>query len=285
MGLSREEQEISHAASPRRRVAPSSFPSRFTRICIVTAVEIEFKTAAGLLADKAYSNESHMKVCRGCRGDRQITILKSEIGAVGFANLFSAHLEKNKYDALIIAGLAGAIDPKLRAGDAVIYDLCIDARSNVAGSNSREKQFDCEEIVSIACNDEISRLIIDTLRLNGHSCFRGVGVTVDRIVNRAQDKVSLGIRYNAVAVDMESFDILSICAMAGLGATALRIISDEAERDLPNFNLALGPDGTMNNWRLASAVLMSPIGTLRLLLNIKPAMNSLKDKLKAVLNA
>src|SRR5262245_36191418 len=102
--------------------------SEFTDICIVTAVSIEFKTAASLLSGKTFKQVSRMKICHGSFGARQITILQSEIGAFGFAERLDEHLAGNRYDALIVVGLAGGLDPKLRVGDAVLYDQCYDAR-------------------------------------------------------------------------------------------------------------------------------------------------------------
>src|SRR5262245_18844564 len=101
----------------------------FTDLCIVTAVDVEFKIATNLLSEKFFSREPRMKICRGIFGPRRITVLQSEMGAIGFAERLAKHLADNRYDALVVAGLAGGLDPKLRVGDVVLYDLCYDARS------------------------------------------------------------------------------------------------------------------------------------------------------------
>src|SRR5215813_15506889 len=154
----------------------------FTDLCLVTAVGIEFKIAAGLLTAKSFSEEPplegrrpclrgptqehldepgrqgrlpskgfsegpRLKICRGQFGARRVTVLQSEMGAVGFADRLVEHLADNRYDALIVAGLAGGLDPKLRVGDAVLYDLCYDARA--IDIILRERPFR-EELNSIA---------------------------------------------------------------------------------------------------------------------------------------
>jgi nucleoside phosphorylase len=240
-------------------------------ICIVTAADIEFKTAAGLLTESSYSIEDNIPVCRGRFADRHLTILKSEVGAHGFSQRLAAHLRNNKYEALVVAGLAGALDPKLKTGDAVVFDTCHNAR---AGNGT-----------IVACDDGLSQFISEELVKSGQGCYRGAGVTVDKIITRASEKIDLGARYRAAAVDMETYDSLTVCAEFGLSAAALRVVSDDAASDLPDFNRAINPDGRMNNWRMAVAIMMSPIDSIRFLLSIKRVLSSLRTSLQTIFRA
>lgn len=257
----------------------------FTDLCIVTAVDIEFNVAVGLLVDRSLSEESQMKVCRGRFGHRRVAVLQSEMGAAGFAERLTNHLATNRCDGLIVAGLAGGLDPKLRAGDAVIYDLCYDARGDFEKPVSREKQPPREEIASIAADDRLSKLLFEALKAAGSSSTRGAGVTVGRIVTEAEDKLALGARYNAAVVDMETYCVLDVCARFDLPAAALRVISDEAGRDIPDFNRAYEADGRMNRWRAVGVMMARPLATLRFLLRVRHVLRSLKTNLKAVLSA
>jgi nucleoside phosphorylase len=254
-------------------------------LCVVTAIDIEFNTAARLLADRSISSENRMRICRGFFGDRRITVLKSELGAIGFAQRLANHLKHNAYDALIVIGLAGALDPHLRTGDAVVLDLCYEAHPAAAESNSREKRPAREKNASIVCDTRVSKFVIETLRASGLSCFPGAGVTVDRVITRAKDKAAIGARYQAVAVDMETYSILKVCEMFSLSTAALRIISDEADSDLPDFNRAVGSQGQMVNWRLAWVMVRNPIDSMRFLLNLRSVTKALKINLEAVLSA
>jgi nucleoside phosphorylase len=243
------------------------------RLCIVTAVDIEFKTATGLLVDSSFSNDAGMKICRGCLGNRQITVLQSKMGAVGFAQQLGKHLEDHRYDALIVAGLAGALDPQLKLGDAVVFDHCLQGQSIVIGSNFKEKQLAREENESIVCDSEISKYIFEKIRESGLFCLYGSGVT------------ALRNRYRALAIDMETYHILTVCKWYNLPATALRVISDEAHFDLPDFNRALNRDGQLSHWRTAAIMIRSPLISARFLLNIRPVIIALRANLFAVLNA
>jgi nucleoside phosphorylase len=255
------------------------------RFCIVTAHDLEFDTAAGLLSESSYYNEAQVKVCRGRSGDRHVTILKAGVGAFGFADRLSAHLQNNQYEALMVAGLAGALDPQIETGDVVLFDKCYNARAHRNGSNSGDHPLGGGNNALIACDDKLSRFIAETLRSAGVPCFRGAGVTVDRIITSAREKIALGARYQAAAVDMETYDCLSVCTHFGLSATALRVVSDDAASDLPDFNRALDREGRMSKWRMASAIMINPINSARFLLSISRVMDSLRTNLKTIFSA
>jgi nucleoside phosphorylase len=119
----------------------------------------------------------------------------------------------------------------------------------------------------------------------GIPAARGAGLTVDRIVIDAREKLSFGDASGAAAVDMETFDIWSACANAGLPFAALRTVSDEAGCDLPDFNRAHDATGRVDAARMAAAMLARPVAATRFLANLRPVMRSFRRGLKAVLDA
>lgn len=248
-----------------------------TRLCLVTAVDVEFKTATALLAEKTASAESNFKICRGTVDDRRITILHCGIGARGFADWLTQHLTENRYEALIVVGLAGALDPRLKTGDAIVYDHCLDAR--VAIEESTPTDLPVQHSHKQA---DLVRTLLDALRETSLNCVYGSGITVNRVVINAQDKLWLGRQHQAVVVDMESFDVLQVAAKCGVPAAVVRVISDEAEHDLPDFNSAAELDGTVNPRRMAAAMLQRPVASARFLRNLKPALAALRNVLEVV---
>jgi len=255
--------------------------SGFTDLCVGVAVDIEFKVAASLLSGKSFSSQG-MKICRGLFGGRRITILQSGMGAVGFAERLAEHLTNNRYDALIIAGLAGGLDPRLRVGAAVLYNLCYDAR---ATDFTRRERPGSEGGVATACDKALSGFLYGALTRSGLSFIQAPGITVGRIITEAKEKLALGASYGAAAVDMETYETLDACARFGLPAAALRVISDEAGRDIPDFSRIYNADGRMNGWRTFAAMAGRPSATLRLLLTVKPALRSLRATLQAAIGA
>jgi nucleoside phosphorylase len=279
-----------------------------TDLCLVTAVDVETKVVNGLLFEERgsgewgvesgekrrrsfsrsplptphSSEEPQLKIRGGPSDARRITVLKSDMGAVGFAERLERHLLDNHYDALIVVGLAGGLDPALRPGDVVLYDLCYDAR---AVEFWRDEEAAPEAESSGACDTRLSNFLAEVLTGSGVSFVRAPGITVDRIVTEARDKLALGARFGAAAVDMESCESLIACARTGLPAAVLRVISDEAGQDIPDFNRAYDANGRMNGWRMAAAMSARPIAALRLALSFRRAIGSLRETLRAVLDA
>ncbi len=250
--------------------------NRHARLCVVTAADIEFNAVAGLLAESSRISDGELKILSGRFADHEIVLLKSEVGAPGFAKRLAAHLAVTSYDALLVIGLAGGLDPQLKTGDAVIYDLCFRAQSEAKESNSKEKRLVREENASVVCDPDFSTRLFEKLRAAGLQCVRGAGLTIKRVVTEAENKLALGARYGAAAVDMETYDVIAACARAGLPVATLRVVLDEASDDLPDFNRALGADGSTNVWRLLPALLARPMITWRFIFNLRRAMHALR---------
>jgi nucleoside phosphorylase len=237
-----------------------------------------------------FSEKPRMKICRGLFGARRITVLQSEMGAVGFAERLAKHLTDNRYDALIVVGLAGGLDPNLRIGDAVLYDLCYDTRALDFTRRERPKH---EEIGSMAGDRTLSAFLFEALSRSGHfsdrasvrTVVQAPGITVSRIITEAKEKLALHVNYGAAAVDMETYEVFAACARLALPAAALRVISDEAGHNLPDFNRAYDADGRMLGWRMVATMIARPFVTIRLLLAIRRALQSLRANLRAAMSA
>ncbi len=64
-------------------------------------------------------------------------------------------------------------------------------------------------------------------------------LTVDTIVRTAVSKQALGTRYNALAVDMETYAVAALCREQQKRFFAVRVLSDDAATDLPEEVLSL----------------------------------------------
>ena len=89
---------------------------------------------------------------------------------------------------------------------------------------------------------------------------RGTLLTVETPLATVEDKRAAHDRFDAVAVDMESYWVAEACRRAGgLGFLALRAVSDPAERALPaSAARAMGPDGDLQIGRLLGGLLSRP---------------------------
>jgi adenosylhomocysteine nucleosidase len=253
------------ALTPRSQISKVKYHT-----CVVTAAGIEFRAVARLLAGGAAGRADGLPVWRGRRGGREVTVCRSEIGAAGFATRLAAHLDRVRYDELVVIGLAGGLDPALRTGEAVVYDRCH------GETNSRKKSSPRDENASIACDPDLSAEVEAAVRAAGHPCRRGAGVTVGAVVAASRAKLELGTRYGAAAVDMETYGIAETARRAGIPLAALRVVLDEAGADIPDFNRALRADGRLDHWRLTRVLLARPLATAGFLANLRRAMASLE---------
>ena len=120
---------------------------------------------------------------------------------------------------LLSFGLAGGLDPHLRAGDLVAGTRVLDGGATDLA--------DCT-----------------TLTLPG--AVAGAVLGQDRPVTEPQDKAALHQATGAAIVDMESHRLALVAAEAGVDLVVLRAVLDPAGQRLPPAALVgLGPDGRM----------------------------------------
>ena len=255
-------------------------------LCVITAADIEFKTVAKLLPASTPVAENGVRVLRGHYGERQVTVLKTEIGAVGFADRLRAHLAQSGYAALVVIGLAGALDPALRTGDVVLYDHCLDGRKLEAAVHGGKLESSSvpEAIGKISCDTGLGQKLFAGLGKQGLHCLRGTGLLVARVVIEAGQKRALYEQTKAVAVDMESYLVLATATEFRLPCAAVRVVMDEAATDLPDFNAGLDAVGRMRVWPTLRALAGRPRATLQFLGTLNPALRNLTHATQAVFN-
>jgi hopanoid-associated phosphorylase len=157
--------------------------------------------------------------------------------ADALANRLDDALTRYKIAGIISVGLGGALSPDLAVGDWVVGERVRD------GSTTWD--------TDPAWTKAIAAALGPTTRLGA---IAGSNV----MVATAQAKDSLHKSTGALAVDMESHVAARIATAHGLPFAALRVMSDAADRTLPQAALAgMRPDGGMNLagvlWALAKA--------------------------------
>ena len=127
-------------------------------------------------------------------------------------------------EALVSLGIGGALAPGLQPGDWVVAtDILADALN--------------------APTDPAWTAAIAE-RLPG--ARTGAILGSDTMLTRAVDKAQAHRRVGALAVDMESHVAARVAGRLGLPFTAARVVSDAADRDLPDaVKVGMTPDGGM----------------------------------------
>lgn len=143
-----------------------------------------------------------------------------------------------KPSAIISFGIAGGLAPGLAPGARLV------ARAIVTENGER-----------FACDEAWAKRL--SLRLGGAPLVELVGL--DAPVVDPAEKRALFVRTGAVAADMESHLAARTAAAHGLPFAAFRVVTDPAERQLPQAALAgMRPDGGIALGAIARAILRDP---------------------------
>ena len=135
-----------------------------------------------------------------------------------------AALSYGSVDRLLSAGLAGACDPELAAGDIVRAGQVVDAGSG-------------ERFASDAGT--------------------AVLVTAATLAN-AKEKARLRETYRATAVDMEAATVARLARAHGLAFAAVKAVSDDARTSLDGFDRFATPDGQFRELGFALSTAFHP---------------------------
>ncbi|MFN0121051.1 MAG: hypothetical protein ACKV2V_11170 [Blastocatellia bacterium] len=248
-------------------------------LCLVTAADIEFRTIARLTgAQPVAPAHDAPRVWRACTPAHEITLLQCGVGAIGFAGQLQRHLQKTKYDALLIPGLGGGLDPALGAGDTVLYEKCHLATAPASETMRQAPPY-------VTCDGNLLAAMHSIFDRAGLPCARGAGITTEHIVTTAREKQRLREETGAAVVDMESYMLLEICGASGVPAAVMRVISDTAARDLPDFNRALDARGHMSTAATTLALLQKPVAAAHFLRGLPPVLRAFEKSVSVLLSA
>jgi hypothetical protein len=176
---------------------------------------------------------------------------------------------RQKTDAVLVIGFCGGLADSLPETTIVTYSGCLSA---VNGG------------IPCPCAPELSAQITSLLIAQGVACKSVMGITSPRIAVTKDDKLRLA-QGGAQVVDMESYEILSVARKAGIPATVVRVVSDSLDRELPDFNRALNPDGSVSIGQALLVALASPFRTASAFAANKQAVRQLGSALKIVLSS
>ena len=160
------------------------------------------------------------------------------------AAIASQRLADAGVTALMSFGLAGGLDPALRAGSIVLPSEVISlegARFFTAGAWRERFRVVIAEQQPVAA---------------------GKLLTSPQPLAAVADKAATFRRTGAVAVDMESFGIAQVAAARGLPFIAVRVIVDTAADVLPRAIVAASGAGQVDTWRLILGVAAAPLNLI-----------------------
>ncbi len=194
------------------------------KIAVIVALESEYDFAKSILADKP-----------------GISLSMCGMGKVNAAIGATAIIEKNRPDAIISTGLAGAIDRSLHTMDIIVarqvayHDVWCGEGNEYGQVQGYPRFFDADR----GLYDKAMSLSVEGLSIKG-----GLQISGDRFIN-AEDVPHLRRMYpEALSVDMESGALAQTCHRYGVPFISFRVISDGCDESTYNDFWTKAPENS-----------------------------------------
>lgn len=247
-------------------------------IVVFAASDLEYNTVKATLTNWKTNNcDQFLLAGEGYSGENLVELFCTKMGPKNAAEKSRLALNRSKGELVLITGLAGALAPECKHGDIVIYNNCY----SLEAPNNNSIQV--SPLNKVECEQKLTTFLSHQLRSNNIDTLQGDGLTLSKVVCQAQEKLSLAKKYNALAVDMESYQILTAAKEKQLPSTVLRVISDDAQEDLPDLNAAMNKNGDVNNLKMVLQFAKHPILAARFLSNLNKSISKLKSFLPKIL--
>jgi nucleoside phosphorylase len=198
------------------------------------------------------------------RARSNVRVVETGIGPIAAAQAADDAMAAAPVGVVLVTGLCGLLSPTFSVGDALVYGEI--ARGGDGGAL------------------ELSRDLGGALAAKIPYAQTGIrALASERIVTSAREKIELGERTHADAVDMESLAIVERMQQRNVPIAVVRVASDASNDTLPELDRALDGAGGMDGLALALAMLRHPALGFRLAVNGTRALRALRDCVEALL--
>ncbi len=228
-------------------------------ICILGAVSDEI---AGIKQRMKIERRHVWGAVTAFEGEWQgysLVLVRTGVGAGRALEALKKTREHYQLVMVLSVGYAGATDRELKLGDIVLAERVL--RLNEAPGSAeplRILPLDpalVSQAMVLSCPPETA-------------LHRGALLTVDRVVSLPEDKQALADRHQALAVDMETFDLLEFARREALPFLSVRAISDTAEQELADLTHLVKESGEPDILKAGWHVLTHP-GDLKHALSLR----------------
>jgi len=224
LAAQRVRQKLAKTAQPREPAdtPPPDDPEAAAMPCqvaVLFALPIEAGGFDDRLRDPVTLRGPSITVRRGVLDQCRVVSAVSGAGRAAAAKACEAVIDVHRPAWLISAGFAGGLHPELRRHDLLMADRLVDAEA-LAGTPGVH----------------VGRLL-----------------TVDRVVRTTAQKRALAKRFEAAAVDMETFAVAEACRRRKVRFLAVRVINDALDDELPpDVERLLMQTSTAGRWGAAA---------------------------------
>ena len=202
----------------------------------------------------------YQAVCRGLKktGAKNVRVISIPIGTKNIEQTLASYsTQLNNAKILLIVGLAGSLSQLYSVGDAVLYQSCW---------NLNRQRINLESELTTAIEQKLSIDLVE-------------GLSCDRVIHLATDKLKLSQTYPASVVDMEGYCYIKQLQHRNITVAMLRIVSDDLTGDIPDLTNAIDENGNLKTRSMAIAFVKQPLAAIRL---IKGSLIGLKALQKVI---
>ena len=180
-------------------------------VAVLFALGIEAGGLEDLVEGAVFGRGDGFSVCQGGLKGRHVVVTQSGPGRQAAAHAAEALIAGHKPQWVISAGFAGGLTEELKRHDLVMANSLVDAEGNRLALDFKV------DPASLAQTPGV---------------YVGRLVTVDGIVRLPSEKRALGDKYQALAVDMESYAVAEVCRRRQVRFLAVRVVSDAVDNEL-----------------------------------------------------
>ena len=187
----------------------------------------------------------YQAVCRGLRQAKaeSTRVIKIAIGTKNLEQVIAPYSQQlADSQRILIMGLCGSLSSSFKVGDAIVVKSC---------QNFNYARVNLDEGLTTTIQNKLSLDAVD-------------GLTSDRLITRATEKLQLGNQYSASVVEMEGYGYVSHLQHQG-SVAMLRVVSDDVRGNIANLAGAIDDRGKLETLPLAIALLKQPIVATKLI--------------------
>jgi hypothetical protein len=162
-------------------------------------------------------------------------------------------------ESVVVLGLCGGLW-RLRRGEVAIYGRVVDA----GGSHELDPGF----------VDELTGALPHAVVAN--AC------TTRRVITTVEARTALAQRFNADVVDMEGTHLAAALAERGARFAMVRVVSDDASRDLPPIDDAIDAQGRLQAMPVALAFARAPLAAFAFVRDVRSSLGVLTETARAI---
>ena len=188
----------------------------------------------------------YQAVCRGLQlADAEpIQIITIPIGTKNIGQILASYSQQLAQSRrVLIMGLCGSLTESYNIGDGLLVKSCLNLESN---------QINLDSGLTAMLQDILSVEVV-------------TGLTSDRIITQAKEKLMLSQQYPVSVVEMEGYGYVAQLQQQGISVAMLRVVSDGLTGDLPDLSNAIDHQGDLKVIPTAIAFLKQPIAAMRLI--------------------